>query len=405
MAVTTIKDSLNSASVNTRSFKISDIWLDQHLRGISIQIVALAALCAFLVWIVSNTITNLNMLGVETGYGFLKQPSNYDINQHLIEYSSRSPHIRAMWVGIINTFLVAICGIILATILGFLVGVLRLSNNWIISRIMYVYVEFTRNVPVLLQILLWHGILIHSLPKPKEAINPMSGVFLSNRGFAVPKPIAEPGFWLVIAAFVIAIIFAIGFARYAKKTQEATGKRYPAFSIGLGAIIGLPLIAFFVSGTPMTLDFPELKGFNFKGGLTVRPEFMALWFALSVYTAAFISEIVRAGIMAVSHGQTEASYALGLKSSWTMRLVILPQALRVIVPPLISQYLNLTKNSSLAIAIGYMDIVATIGGISLNQTGRALECMSIVLSIYLAFSLLISAFMNWYNKKIKLVER
>ncbi len=386
-------------------FRLSAMLYDKRARAVLIQIFALAALFAFLAFIVSNTISNLKLLGIETGFGFLSEPSNYDINQKLVEYDSRSTHGRAALVGILNTALVAFCGIILATVLGFIAGVLRLSGNWLVSRLVYCYVEFTRNVPVLLQILLWHGIIVHTLPRPKQALEPASGFFLSNRGFSVPRPEFEPGFTAVIIAFVAAVAGAIWFARYAKRVQEETGRHYPVFSINAGLIIGLPLIVFLAAGLPMSFSWPELKGFNFRGGITVRPEFLALWFALSVYTAAFIAEIVRAGIQSVSHGQTEASYALGVQPNWTMRLIILPQALRVIVPPLISQYLNLTKNSSLAIAVGYMDIVATIGGITLNQTGRALESMAIVLSLYLAFSLLISAIMNWYNKRVALVER
>ena len=385
--------------------KLSELWVDKRSRGVIIQIIALILLLLFIGFIVNNTINNLKLLGVETGYGFLNEPSNYDINQRPIEYSSRSSHGRAALVGILNTAIVAGAGIVLATVLGFVAGVLRLSGNWLISRLVYVWVELTRNVPLLLQILLWHGIIVHSLPRPQEALSPADGFFLSNRGFSVPSPQFEPGFWAVIVALGVAVAGAIWFAGYAKRVQEQTGKHYPVFTINLALIVGLPVIVFLAMGVPLTLDWPELRGFNFRGGVTVRPEFMALWLALSFYTAAFISENVRAGIQAVSHGQTEASYALGLRPNWTMRLVILPQALRVIIPPLISQYLNLTKNSSLAIAVGYMDIVATIGGISLNQTGRALECMSIVLGLYLAFSLFISTVMNWYNKRVALVER
>ena len=385
--------------------RAASLLYDKRARAVFIQIFALAALFAFLAYIVSNTISNLRLLGVETGFGFLADPASYDINQTLIDYTSRSSHGRAAVVGILNTLLVAFCGIVLATILGFVAGVLRLSNNWLVSRLVYCYIEFTRNVPLLLQILFWHGLIVHTLPRPKQAMEPASGFFLSNRGFSIPRPDFEPGFFAVVIAFFAAIAGAIWFARYAKRVQAATGKIYPVFTINLGLIVGLPLIVFLLAGVPVTLNWPELKGFNFQGGLTVRPEFMALWFALSVYTAAFIAENVRAGIQAISHGQTEASYALGIKPNWTMRLVILPQALRVIIPPLISQYLNLTKNSSLAIAVGYMDIVATVGGITLNQTGRALECMAIVLTLYLTFSLLISAGMNVYNKRVALVER
>ena len=396
---------MSAIEYQSPSFKLEDLWTDRRWRAISIQILALAGLFAFLAFIVNNTINNLNLLGVETGYGFLAEPSNYDINQTLVEYDSRSSHFRAAIVGLLNTGVVAFAGVVAATLLGFTVGVLRLSGNWLISRIMYCYVEFTRNVPLLLQILLWYGIVVHSLPRPKNALEPVSGIFLSNRGFSLPAPVAEPAAWAILIALAIAIAAAIGFGRYAKRVQEATGKIYPVISIGLGLIVVLPVLTYFLSGQPISLDWPALRGFNFAGGMTVTPEFVALWFALSIYTASFISEIVRAGIQSVSHGQTEAAYSLGIKPSWTMRLVILPQALRVILPPLISQYLSLTKNSSLAIAVGYMDVVATIGGISLNQTGRALECMSIVLATYLTISLVISSIMNWYNKRVALVER
>jgi general L-amino acid transport system permease protein len=308
-------------------------------------------------------------------------------------------------VGILNTLLVAVCGIVLSTIVGFLLGVLRLSKNWLTNKLAYVYIEYVRNVPVLLHILMVHGIIVHSLPVPKNAMTVGESAFLTNRGFFTPKPIMEPLFWVVIALFIAGIVFTFWFKKYAKKVQDETGKHYPVFWICLGAIVGVPFIFYFLLGSPIVWDMPELKGFNFKGGMVIRPEFIALWLALSLYTAAFIGEIVRAGITAVSWGQTEASSALGISRGRTLSLVVIPQALRVIIPPLTSQYLNVTKNSSLAVAIGYMDIVATIGGISLNQTGREMECMTIVLLLYLTMSLLISAVMNVYNKRIKLVER
>ena len=388
-----------------RDFRLSDIWTNERSRSLVIQIVALLVLFLTLAWIVNNTVQNLENLGVETGYGFLEQPASYDINQRLVEYSSRSTHARAALVGFLNTVLVAVTGIIFATLLGFMVGVLRLSNNWLVSRLMTAYVEFTRNVPVLLHILLWYGIVLHVLPHPKEAIEPISGLFLSNRGFYLPRPVFEDFAWVIPASLVATLVGVYLFARHARRVQERTGKIYPVLSMSLAAIIAVPVIAYFAAGSPAHLDWPALKGFNYKGGIALKPEFFALWFALSIYTAAFIAEIVRGGIVAVSHGQTEAAFSLGVKPGWTMRLVVIPQALRVIVPPLISQYLNLTKNSSLAIAVGYMDLTATIGRISLNQTGRALECMSILLTIYLLISLMISAFMNWYNKRIRLVER
>ncbi len=379
---------------------------DKETRSVAIQIITMTLLFAFIFYIARNAIVNLEAIGKGYSFKFLSDPSNYDINQTLVEYTSRSPHTRAALVGILNTALVAVCGILLSTVVGFILGVLRLSSNWLINKTVYVYIEYVRNVPVLLHILLVHGIVVNTLPIPKNAINLADGTFfLTNRGFYTPKPLFEPAMWAVFITFIVAIGFIWWFKGHAKKVQDATGKIYPVFWIALGAIVGAPVIVYFLAGSPMTFEMAALKGFNFKGGLVLRPEFLALWLALSLYTAAFIAEIVRAGIQAISHGQTEAAYALGIKPGRTMSLVIIPQALRVIIPPLSSQYLNITKNSSLAIAIGYMDIVATIGGISLNQTGREMECMTIVLALYLTFSLAISAFMNWYNKKMKLVER
>ena len=384
---------------------LSRLWSDKRYRAVITQILVVAGMFMLIAFLAVNAVQNLEALGKTFGFEFLQAPAGYDINQTLVPYNSRDTHFRAGVVGLLNTGLIAVTGCIFATILGFILGVLRLSSNWLINRIVYCYIEFTRNVPVLVQILLWHGVIVSTLPGVRQALSPTEGIFLSNRGFYVPKPIFEDGFSLVVIAFLAAIAGMVVFSRWAKKNQEATGQIYPVFSIGVAAIIGLPLIAFFVAGSPVSFETPELRGFNFQGGIVIRPEFAALWFALSIYTAAFIAEIVRAGIQSVSHGQTEAAFALGVKPNWTMRLIIVPQALRVIVPPLTSQYLNLTKNSSLAIAIGYMDIVATFGGITLNQTGKEMEVMIIVLSIYLSISLLISAFMNWYNRRIALVER
>jgi general L-amino acid transport system permease protein len=382
------------------------LFFDKELRAITIQVITMTLIFAFFYWIVNNAITNLEAIGKGYSFDFLWDASNYDISQTLIEYNSQSPHWRAAIVGIINTLLVAVTGIIIATIVGFLLGVLRLSSNWLINRVVYVYIEYVRNVPVLLHILLVHGIVVNTLPIPKNALMAFDGaLFLTNRGFYTPKPLFEPAMWVVLIAFIIGVGFTIWFKGYAKKVQDATGKIYPFLWISLGAIIGFPILVLFLTGVPLTWEYPALKGFNFKGGLVLRPEFVALTLALSLYTAAFIAEIVRAGIQAISHGQTEAAFALGIKPGRTMQLVIIPQALRVIIPPLSSQYLNITKNSSLAIAIGYMDIVGTIGGVSLNQTGREMECMTIVLGLYLTFSLMISGYMNWYNKRMKLVER
>ena len=395
---------MSEAAVSERN-TLSRLWNDKETRSVIIQIIAVVLIFGFFAYIIRNAVVNLEAIGKGFSYNYLSQPSSYDINQHFIEYSSRSTHFRAMLVGILNTLLVAVTGIILATVMGFFLGVLRLSKNWLTNRLAYVYIEYVRNVPVLLHILMVHGIIVHTLPVPKQAINMGDVAFLTNRGLFSPKPIPEPLFWIVFGLFVAGIVFMLWFKKYAQKVQDETGHHYPVFWIGLGAILGIPIVAFFILGMPITWDVPELKGFNFKGGMVIRPEYIALWLALSGYTAAFIGEIVRAGITAVNWGQTEAASALGLPRGRTLNLVVIPQALRIIVPPLTSQYLNLAKNSSLAVAIGYMDIVATIGGITLNQTGREMECMIIVLLLYLTLSLLISAAMNWYNKRIKLVER
>lgn len=384
---------------------LNNIWRNEKSREIIVQIFVLLCIGWFLSWLIANVDANFKALGKDISFEFLFIPAGYDINQYLIEYNNRDSHLRAGIVGLLNTGLVAFFGIILATVLGVFLGIIRLSKNWLASKIAYWYIEFSRNVPILLHILLWHGIIINTLPHPRQALNLGDLTFLSNRGFYIPKPLTENGIELVYLFFVIAIIFAVLFYKFAKRKQDLTGVQYPVFWINLSVIIILPTIAFFVSGMPISLEIPALKGFNFRGGMHMSPELAALTFALGIYTAAFIAEIVRAGIMAVDKGQREAAESIGLKPSKVMNLVILPQARRVIIPPLTSQYLNLTKNSSLAIAIGYMDLVATLGGISLNQTGREMETMVIVMLIYLSVSLSISAFMNWYNNKSKLVGR
>ena len=384
---------------------LNNIWRNEKSREIIIQIFVLLCIGWFLSWLIANVDANFKALGKDISFEFLFIPAGYDINQYLIEYNNRDSHLRAGIVGLLNTGLVAFFGIILATVLGVFLGIVRLSKNWLASKIAYWYIEFSRNVPILLHILLWHGIIINTLPHPRQALNLADLTFLSNRGFYIPKPLTENGIELVYLFLVIAIIFAVLFYKFARKKQDLTGIQYPVFWINLSVIVILPTIAFFASGMPVSLEIPALKGFNFRGGMHMSPELAALTFALGIYTAAFIAEIVRAGIMAVDKGQREAAESIGLKPSKVMNLVILPQARRVIIPPLTSQYLNLTKNSSLAIAIGYMDLVATLGGISLNQTGREMETMVIVMLIYLTVSLTISAFMNWYNNKSKLVGR
>ena len=382
------------------------LWRNQQHRSLTIQIITMVVLFTILGMIGNNVATNLEKAGKEFSFGFLNYPAGYDITfQPFISYSPTDTHARAGLVGLLNTLLVAFSGVIIASILGFTMGILRLSSNWLINKIVYVFLEFTRNVPVLLHILFVYGIFLYTLPVPKKAINISDTVFLSNRGFYTPAPVFEDGFGYVLISFLAAILIVFFFKRWARKVQDTTGRIYPVFYISFAILIFLPLFTFFVAGSPLSIDMPALKGFNFKGGTSIKPEYIALTFALSYYTACFIAEIVRGGILAISKGQTEAAHGLGLKPNRTLQLVVVPQALRVIIPPLCSQYLNLTKNSSLAIAIGYMDVVATIGGITLMQTGKEMETMIVLLITYLFFSLVISAFMNWFNRKMALVER
>jgi general L-amino acid transport system permease protein len=382
------------------------LWRNQKYRSVFIQIITMVVLFAVLGLIGKNVATNLEIAGKDFSFGFLNYPAGYDITfQPFIPYTPTDTHFDAAIIGILNTLLVAVSGVILASILGFTMGILRLSNNWLISRLVYVFLEFTRNVPILLHILFVHSIFLYVFPVPKRAISISDTFFFSNRGILIPSPVFEDGFGYVWTVLLIAIAIVAVFVYLAKKNQDETGKIYPIFTISLAILFCLPLFTFFVSGAPLSWEIPVLKGFNFKGGISIKPEYMALTFALSYYTSCFIAEIVRGGILAISHGQTEAADALGLSPNRTLQLVVIPQALRVIIPPLASQYLNLTKNSSLAIAIGYMDVVATIGGISLMQTGKEMETMIIVLLTYLFFSLIISGFMNWFNSRMSLVER
>ena len=382
------------------------LWRNQEYRSVFIQIITMVVLFAVLGLIGKNVATNLEIAGKDFSFGFLNYPAGYDITfQPFIPYTPTDTHFDAAIIGILNTLLVAVSGVILASILGFTMGILRLSNNWLISRLVYVFLEFTRNVPILLHILFVHSIFLYVFPVPKRAISISDTFFFTNRGINIPSPVFGDGFGYVWIVLLIAIAIVAVFVSWAHKIQDETGKIYPVFKISLAILICLPLFTFFVSGAHLSWEIPVLKGFNFKGGTSIKPEYIALTFALSYYTSCFIAEIVRGGILAISRGQTEAAHALGLRPNRTLQLVVIPQALRVIIPPLASQYLNLTKNSSLAIAIGYMDVVATIGGISLMQTGKEMETMIIVLLTYLFFSLIISAFMNWFNRRMALVER
>ncbi len=385
-----------SSDPHQDSFKLSHLIYDSRYRSMTIQAVALAAFVLALGWLVNNAVVNLAAAGKDFNFSFLSVRAGYDINQRLIEYSSDSDHLRAAYVGLLNTLLVAFLGCILATIVGVLAGVLRLSHNWVTAKIMAVYVESFRNIPVLLWIIAFFAVLTEATSAPKlfRGENPAASmlfndsVAITNRGTYIPSPVWGDGSGFVIAAFILSVIAAIFVARYSQKRFELTGQGLPMFRINLAILIVPVVLVYFVMGSPVSLDYPALKGFNFRGGLHVRNSLIALWLALSFYTGAFIAENVRAGILAISKGQTEA-----------------PQALRVIIPPMISNYLNLTKNTSLAIAVGYMDLRATLGGITLNQTGRELEAMMLMMLIYLLISLAISTGMNFYNKSVMLKER
>jgi general L-amino acid transport system permease protein len=421
----------------SEGFRLSQLIYDTRYRSLTIQVFAFILIMLGLLWLVNNIIENLSALGKDFDFAFLGNRAGYDINQRLIEYSNDSSHGRAALVGILNTLLVATLGCITATILGVLAGVLRLSRNWIVARLMSVYVEGFRNIPLLLWIIVIFAIMTESMPQPRDfrgedaeaSMILGDSVAVTNRGIYIPNllftrslggnemseatdgveaaivPTAAFADWaLFLAVLAAGIAGSVAIGRWATARQEATGIRPPGVFWMRAATILLPP-ALVLAALGVTLDYPELQGFNFTGGIHLRNALIALWFALSLYTGAFIAEIVRAGILAVSRGQTEASYALGMRPSWTMNLVILPQALRVIIPPLISQYLNLTKNSSLALAVGYMDVRSTLGGITINQTGRELEGMLLLGGFYLATSLVISAVMNVYNNSVKLKER
>ena len=381
------------------------VWRNPEIRAVVFQILVLGSIILMGVFLVNNTMANLERQGIASGFGFLNTTAGFNIGETLIEYSEEDTYGRAFFVGLLNTIQVSIIGVFFATILGFVVGLARLSSNWLIARLATVYIEVLRNIPPLLQIFFWYFAVLRPLPGPKQSIEMFGVMFLNNRGLSAPKAIYEDGFGLIVGAFVIAIIVIVFLRHWAHKRQDETGQQFPVFLSSLGILIGLLLLAAVFTGFPMTWEHPILKGFNYQGGMVLSPELVALSLALSTYTASFIAEIVRAGVLAVNKGQTEAALALGLTNGQNTRLVIIPQALRVIIPPLTSQYLNLTKNSSLAAAIAYPDIVLVFAGTTLMQTGQAVEIMGITLAVYLTLSLLISAFMNWYNNKMALVER
>ncbi|MCP5159460.1 MAG: amino acid ABC transporter permease [Gammaproteobacteria bacterium] len=380
-------------------------WNNPQIRALIFQALALIATVAFGWTIFDNTQDNLHRLGIASGFGFLSSPSGFDIIQTLIPYSATSSYGQVFWVALLNTLLVSALGVVLATLLGFIIGVARLSKNWLIAKLALVYIETFRNIPLLLQIFFWYFAVLRAAPAPRQSLSLGDAFFLNIRGLYLPAPQFQPGFGWVLAVLGSAVVLVLVLARWARQRQMATGQPFPVLRTALALLLGLPLAAFWLTGSPLHWEYPELRGFNFQGGLAVIPEMASLLLALTIYTAAFIAEIVRAGIQAVSHGQTEASFSLGLSSHLTLRLIILPQALRVIIPPLTNQYLNLTKNSSLAAAIGYPDLVAAFAGTTLNQTGQAIECIAITMAVYLTISLLISLGMNWYNQHVALVER
>lgn len=380
-------------------------WNDPRVRALFFQAAAIVAVFYAGWTLFDNTLTNMESRGISTGFGFLDQTAGFGIIMSLIPYDATMSYGRTFFVGLLNTLLVSAIGIVAATILGFVLGVARLSSNWLIAKLSLVYIEVIRNIPILLQIFFWYFAVLGALPSPRKSMDMGGVVFLNNRGLSVPEPIAQPGFGWVIAAVVIAIVAVVAIKRRAHKRQLATGQIFPTVKVGIAVLVVLPVLAYLVTGGPVEWSVPELKGFNFGGGYTVLPELAALWLALTLFTAAYIAEIVRSGILAVSKGQTEAARALGLHSGMTLRLVVIPQAMRVIIPPLTSQYLNLFKNSSLATAIGYPDLVSVFMGTTLNQTGQAVEVVAMTMAVYLTVSLLISFFMNMYNRAVALEER
>lgn len=378
---------------------------DPETRGLVFQVLLIAGL-GLLFWeIIGNVVANLKKQNIASGFGFLDRTAGFEISQSLIDYKSTDSYGRAFLVGLGNTLLVAGLGIVLATIIGFVVGIARLSHNWLISRLALGFVEVVRNMPPLLTLFIFYFAFIKSLPGPRQSIELPFSTYLNVRGLSLPRPVWEQGSWMVLAALVAAAVAVLIVARWAEARRVATGERFPVLWTSVGLLVGLPLVAFLVAGRPLSFDYPVLKGFNFQGGLVILPEFMALLVGLTIYTASFIAEIVRAGIQGVAKGQKEAAAALGLHPGLATRLVVLPQAMRIVIPPLTNQYLNLTKNSSLAVAIGYPDLVSVFAGTVLNNTNQAIECVLITMGVYLVISVLTSLFMNWFNKRMALVER
>ncbi|MFT4097168.1 MAG: ABC transporter permease subunit [Rhodoblastus sp.] len=381
------------------------IWNDPFWRGLFFQGALLVVVLFLFVGAVLNARANMQARGIPTDFAFWDRPASFDINQTLIPYSATSPNSRVFWVGLLNTLLVSGLGIVLSTIIGFAIGTARLSTSWLVARLATLYVEAIRNVPLLLQIIFWYNVVLGNLPNPRQAAPFLDIAFLSNRGLFVPAPVFGPGSAAIGIALAVGVLGAVAFRFWAAARQRETGDQAPVGWISAALVIGLPLLAYFFAGRPVGVEFPQLKGFNFVGGQRLTPEFVALLLALTLYTAAFIAEIVRSGILAVPKGQSEAAAALGLRSTPTRKLVIMPQAMRVITPPLINQYLNLTKNSTLAVAIGYPDLFNVFSGTVLNNTGAAVQIVFMTMAVYLVVSLVTSAIMNAYNARMSLRER
>ncbi len=388
-----------------RSARVA-FYNDPRIRSLAYQVALCVAVALVVYGATSNAIDHLRRAHIASGFGFWDQTAGFDISQTLIPYSAQaSSYGRAFWVGLLNTLLVAALGVVLATIIGFTVGIARLSKNWLLSKVAAGYVETIRNIPLLLQLLFWYNAVLKALPDLRDSLKIDDAIYLNNRGLYLPKPVGERGFGAVEIAFVVGIVAAFLFRAWARRRQERTGAQAPVLWVSLGLVIGLPLVVLLVLGVPLHFESPQAGRFNISGGIEILPEFVALLFGLSLYTGAFIAEVVRAGILAVSRGQVEAAYSLGLRPRPTMRLIVVPQAMRVIVPPLTNQYLNLTKNSSLAVAIGYPDLVQIFTGTVLNQTGQAVEVVAVTMLVYLTISLATSFVMNIYNRRVALVER
>ena len=387
--------------METDRSKLGSFLFNRSVQGVFYQLITLGLVALGIFYIVTNTARNMLERGLASGFHFLGVESQFDIGMTLIEYSPTSTYFDSFIVGLLNTLLVAGIGILFATIIGFTVGIMRLSSNWLIAKIAEAYVEILRNIPLLLQIFFWYFAVLRALPKPKQSLELYDSFFLNNRGLFIPDTVFGEGSSIIFYLLWLTIIISIGIFIWAKRRQNKTGERFPAFYVSTALILGTFFISLAATGFPVSFEYPELKGFNFKGGVKLIPELVALTFALAMYTASFIAEVVRGGIMAVSKGQTEAAKSVGLKQNLILRLIIIPQALRVIVPPLTNQYLNLTKNSSLAAAIAYPDLVLVFAGTALMQTGQAIEIIGMVMGVYLFLSLFTSLIMNLFNRFMK----